>query len=372
MVAPAMPTPPPPGAPPPPASDTDTSQKAGGKWCKPLAILFGAVILAYFVFHVFDLRITNDGGSEEPAVATGGPVEFLYLDTGRVASYVAQVSGGTFDQQKVTRKLTDELNAKVVLTGLGEGGGSRAREVFLERVLKPTDASSFFGLQDSLEAEAGQLEEIRLRRFEEDVEDLEEGQMVSFETDALLSPLYLNSYLAVKHAHTLEAIFPNSVARQRAAEKFYEDVGKNPRVVFALQPTYRSAPESKRKPFKYLLPMSANGLTKERSLLKNGGGKFTVVGKLVRRFPQRGHENLPAYVDSPTLETWEQPLLSEPGELLCRTERHCIEQVRDDELTGRERRQAIRQARKRVSQTLKTQTTIERLGAVILPVAIYK
>lgn len=359
-----MPAPPPPRAPNPP--------QAAPRWCKPLALLLGAVILLYIGFHLLGLRVTSDGGSDEPAVATGGPVEFLYLDTGRVASYVAQVSGGSFEQQKVTRKLTDELNAKAVLTGLGEAGGSRAREVFLERVLKPTDASSFFSLQESLKGEDGRLEEIRLRRFEEDIEGLEEGQMVSFETDALLSPLYLNSYLAVRHAHTLEAIFPNSRARQRAAKKFYEDVGKNPRVVFALQPTYRNAPEGERKPFKYLLPMSANGLTKERSLLKNGGGQFTVVGKLVRRFPQRGREHTPAYVDSPTLETWEQPLLHEPRELLCRTERHCIEEVREEGWTGEERRQAIRDARTRVRHALKNQTTIERQGAVILPVAIYK
>jgi hypothetical protein len=347
--------------------------KAIQRWRKPLLFLLAAVV-AIVAFHLLGFQVTSDGNGGEDGVATGGPVEFLYLDTGRVASYVAQVSGGSFDQQKVTRKMTDNLDAKVVLTGLGEAGGSRAREVFLERVLKPTDASSFFALQGSLEGENDKLEDIRLRYFENDIEDLNEGQMVRFETDALLSPLYLNSYLAVKQAHTLEAMFPNSEERQQAAEGFYDDVGRNPRVVFALQPTHRpGSPESGGdESFKYLLPMSANGLTKERSLFKNGGGQFTVVGKLVRRFQQGRPGQTPAYVDSPTLETWEQPLLNEPRELLCRAERHCIEQVRREGLVGEERLPAVRAARQRVREALKQQTTIDRRGAVILPVAIYK
>lgn len=346
--------------------------KTASKCWKPLSILLGVVVLGLLGLSWFD---DSNDGTVEPDFAAETPAEFLYLDTGRVASYVAQVNGGSFDEQKLSHKLTDTLRAKAVLTGLGEAEGSKAREVFLERVLKPTDASSFFALQTSLDdedEEKDQLAEIRLRHFEEDIESLDEGQMVSFETSALLSPLYLNSYVAVKQPHTLEAMFPNSLAQQQAAERFHEDVGKNPRVVFALQPTYRTKSADARKPFKYLLPMSANGLTKERSLLKYGGGQFTVVGKLVRRFPQRGHKNTPAYIDSPTLETWEQPLLREPGELLCRTERRCIKQVRERELRGQERRQAIRAARRRVRKTLKKQTTIDRRGAVILPIAIYK
>jgi hypothetical protein len=330
-----------------------------------IAVALGIVVVLCFAYIFFG----SDDDSETD-VAGGTPVEFLYLDTGRVASYVAQVSGGTFDQQKVTRKLTDNVNAKVVLTGLGEAGGSRAREVFLERILKPTDASNFFVLEDSLEGEEGELEELGLREFGQ-LEELGEGQMVRFETEGLLSPLYLNPYLAVRHASTLEAMFPLSAERRQAAKAFYKDVGENPRVVFALRPTESSDAEA-RVAFKYLLPMTANGLTKERSLFKNGGGQFTVVGKLVRHLPQRGREDNPAYVDSPTLETWEQPLLKAPGELVCRTEPKCIGKVREQGLEGADREKAIRAARRRIKRALKRQTTISEKGAVILPVAIYK
>ncbi len=350
----------------PPAADAPGKPvKTESKKWKLLAFGLGAIIFTYLVFHLLD------DGSGEVEVSGGTPVEFLYLDTGRVSSYVAQVSGGTFDEQKVTRKQTDNVDAKVVLTGLGEAGGSRAREVFLERVLKPTDASNFFALEDSLEGSEGELEEIGLREFE-DLDELDEGQMVRFETESLLSPLYLNPYLAVRQANTLEAIFPNSAERRAAAKAFYKDVGENPRVVFALRPAERGEPGGRRVPFKYLLPMTANGLTKERSLFKNGGGQFTVVGKLVRHLPQPGWESTPVYVDSPTLETWEQPLVKAPGELLCRTERQCIDAVRRKDLTGAERKQAIRAARARIKRALKRQTTIPQGGAVILPVAIYK
>jgi hypothetical protein len=353
----------------PGANGPPKAPRSPKKWWKPVALGLGAIVLVLIAVHLFD---SGDDDATEPDFAAENPAEFLYLDTGRVASYLAQVSGGSFDEQKLSRKQTDTLSGKAVLTGLGEAGGSKAREVFLERVLKPTDASNFFALQTNLdEGDADLLADIRLRYFEEDIKHLPEGQMVSFKTSALLSPLYLSSYLAVKQRNTLEAMFPHSEARRKAAKRFREDVGSNPRVVFALQPT-STEPGGGRKPFKYLLPMSANGLTKERSLIKYGGGQFTVVGKLVRRFPQPGHAHDPAYVDSPTLETWEQPLLSAPGELVCRTERQCIERVRARELTGRKRRREIRAARKRVRAALKKQTTIDRRGAVILPVAIYK
>jgi hypothetical protein len=358
-------------APQPPAPSPDKPATDAGKW-RLAALGLGAIILIYLAFHLLGLRVTSDEADGEAEVAGGSPVEFLYLDTGRVSSYAAQVSGGTFDEQKVTRKLTDSVNAKVVLTGLGEGGGSRAREVFLERVLKPTDASSFFALEDSLEGMEDELEEVGLREIAR-VEGLEEGQMIRFETESLLSPLYLNPYLAVRQANTLEAIFPDSAARRTAAKAFYGDVGKNPRVVFALRPAQRGEPAGQRVPFKYLLPMTANGLSKERSLFKNGGGRFTVVGKVVRIFSAEGPKASVAYVDSPTLETWEQPLLKAPGELLCRTERQCIENLREaDDPSGRERRDEIRAARARITRALKRQTTIPEGGAVILPVAIYK
>lgn len=324
--------------------------------------MLGGVILAYVVFHAFGLRLTTSEGSNSinPNFPPGGPAEFLYLDPNRVNAYLAQVNGGTFDTEKVIRKLTNSLNAKVGVPG-AEGGGSQENETSVEREVKPTDASNFFLLRNGL-AQQGELNEVGLRFFNRDIAHLHEGAFVAFQSTALLSPQYLNAYLAVRDDHTIETMFPDSPRERKRAKEFSGTTGADPRVVFALQA----------KNATYLLPMDAAFLTTERSLLKYGGGRFTVVGKIVRVFPEPGHQHEPAYIDSPTRETWEQPLKSAPKELLCRTDPKCTGKVRDNNLTGTARSEAAKEARDTVLETLTRQTTIERRGAVILPVAIYK
>jgi hypothetical protein len=345
---------------------------------KLLSLVLGLVIVGIAVFGITDLRVTtSDPDTGKADFPVGGPAEFLYLDTERVGAYLAQVNGGTFDSEKLTSKLTRSLNAKLALEGVGEAGGSNTQESAVERVVTPTAASSYFALFAALEQEdeeKGGLRPIGLRYFEEDVSRLDQGRFVSFRTTALLSPIYLNAYLAVKHANTLTAIFPKSATHRASAEAFFEELGENPRVVFTLQPADLTQPidSGKRKPFTYLLPMSAQQLTDERSLLKYGGGKFTVMGKVVRIFPERTRDHRPAYVDSATLETWQNPLRRAPGELLCRTEPRCAKLVREEDLGRAKRRKAIEASRARILTALNTQTAIDRRGAVIIPVAIYK
>lgn len=275
-------------------------------------------------------------------------------------AYLAQVNGGTFDTEKVIRKLTNSLNAKVGVPG-AEGGASQGNETSVEREVKPTDASNFFLLRTGL-AQQGDLNEIGLRFFNDDIAHLHEGAFVAFQSTALLSPRYLNAYLAVREEHTIDTMFPDSPRARERAKEFSATVGTDPRVVFALQ----------RKGSTYLLPMDAAFLTTERNLLKYGGGKFTVVGKIVRIFPAPGRQNEPAYLDSPTRETWEEPLKAAPQELLCRTDPTCIDEIRKEDLKGFARIAPAEEARQQALDALDQQTQIERRGAVILPVAIYK
>ncbi|HEV2791391.1 MAG TPA: hypothetical protein VGV69_08865 [Solirubrobacterales bacterium] len=348
-------------------------QQSESKRYKVLSAVLGAVIVLFLVFQVFDLRIAGGDESEltGPNFPPGGPAEFLYLDANRVAAYLAQVNGGTFDAEKVTRKLSGSQSAKLTVPGGGEGGVSQSQETAVEREVKPTEASNFFALRSGL-LEAGELHEIGLRYFEKDVERLEQGAFVTFKTTALLSPQYLNAYLAVREDNTIAALFPDNPKRRKAAKNFFELVGQEPRVVFALQPE-KEAGGGETNPFVYLLPMNAGRLTAERSLLKYGGGRFTVVGKLVRTFPEKNRERVPAYIDSATRETWEQPLRrGAPRELLCRTDPRCIALVREEKLTGAPRGVVAESARTGALEALAEQTEIQSRGAVILPVAIYK
>jgi hypothetical protein len=325
-----------------------------------------AAIAAHLVFGIG----SNDskGGGTALNFPKGGPAEFLYLDSGRVAAFLAQFDGGSFSNEKQTHKLTDTLQGNLNVEGIEED--------FIEREVTPTAASNFFTLYTAMKKQHD-VRRVPLSHFESAVHSLPEGQFVSFKTPALLSPIYLDPYLASRRPHGLRDIFPPNgrhgappqvTAERRAAWKFKSEVGKDPRIVFSLH----TGRKSHQKPFVYLLPMSSELLTEEQSLLSHGGGKFTVVGKLVRSFPEEGDTQKRAYIDSTALETWEAPLRSAPGELICRTEPRCVAYLREHHLRGKERLKPIRAARRRELRALNEQTEIEKRGAVILPIAIYK
>lgn len=351
------------------------------RW-KAAVVVVGLGVLALITLYIVDPG-SEDASAFQPAFPPGGPAEFLYLDTARVATYLAQVEGGEVESEKLSRKLTQSLNTKIAVKDVGEISATQANELAAERTLKPTAASSFFALQTRLE-DAKVVASLDSRRFEKDVERLKEGKFVSFETSTLLSPIYLNAYLAVLHAGSLAAIFPHSRDHRKAAENFFEKVGPTARAAFALKhfgpPTGGVASDdsqgSEREEFVYLLPVIVPLLSSERSLLKYGGGEFTVFGKLVRRFPEpTTQERKFAYVDSATQETWEQAIRRAPGELLCRTEPHCAAAIRGkgkEQLSDAERVDEMKENRREILDALEEQTSIPERGAVILPIAIYK
>jgi hypothetical protein len=361
---------------------------------KILTIVLKGLIAAAAIVLIVNGLSGHNGSHGNPNFPEGGPAEFLYLDNARVAAYLGQINGGSFDKETIKNTATDSVNAKLSVPGTGEGGGEHSEESFVEREVKPTQASRFFALYQGMK-QVELIVPVRLRHFEEDLEGrkegesdenlegLEEGEFVSFKTTALRSPIYLNAYLASRRPATLTALFPGgateqlkakSTAERHASRRFVKRLGKNPRFVFSLHPeeAIGENAEAAPKPFVYLLPMSAAQLTEERSLLKYGGGQFTVFGKVVRIFPELQHDHDPAYVDSPTLETWEQPIKSAPGELICRTDPRCAKNVRREKLRGGKRRREIKASRTRELAALHEQTVIGQRGAVIIPVGIYK
>jgi hypothetical protein len=393
-------------------------RKRRGVYLVGVSLLVGILI----GWQPWDRAGENPDRNEFPA---GGPAEFLYLDRARVIAYLAQLEGGTFTTETLTNKLSNDVSGKLAFQSIGEIGGSSSEENSLARDLTPTAAADYFAFLKGL-GKRGGLETIGLGRFKKEVQTLREGQFVSFQTHALRAPVYVNPYLALRQPTTFASIYPapqrarvgiERGRRQRArALHFRQRLGKNPRIVLALRPldekeltrlreggkarptsapelaiderreVLRHLPEPPRREEEaeekvkkrkleeeehtlYLMPMDARLLTRERSLIKFGGGEFTVVGKVVRIFPEPGDSNAPAYVDSPTLETWEQPLAHAPSRLLCATDSIC---KTEEQKSGGKNKTAIGESRGRYLETLREQTEIPRRGAVILPIAIYK
>jgi hypothetical protein len=393
---------------------TLTNHHAHVTCLKVIGLLIAGVAVG-LVLHALHFRspITFSEGS----TATGEkrPFEFLYLDSGRVEAYLAQLEGGTFARQRLSHKLLQTASGEVTVPNAAKAGVSTQDESFVEREVTATAASRYIELLHELKS--GEIDTIdHMYDFQDEVRcKLDEGDFVTFRTRSLRPPIYLNPYLAVSQAGTLSALFPMPSrnvaqrqvvkARRKASRQFRKQVGENPRVVFAIQPSVDHELGS----VKYLLPMTVAQLTDERSLIKYGGGSFTVMGKVVRVFPQRrgcsGEEAAPgsgerseappseteskaerqlhgeaqrereehlAYVDSPTRETWEHPLEQANGELICRTSPVCAKKVRKQGLLGKKRRDLIEAARTEVVEKMRAQTRIRRTGAVIIPVAIYK
>jgi hypothetical protein len=365
-------------------------------------LITGGVIVAAVIggFVLAKLHFRSPFGPADATAVKHTPLEFLYLDNTRVEAYLAELDRGTFAQQSLRHKETTKESAEVAASGAKAGSSSEAED-FIERVVTPTAASEFIELDDLLSPHDLVLDQSGSEGAEDDGEEdeLQEGDFVRFQANSLRPPTYLNPYLAVQQAGTLSALFPMPshqpaqravVERRReASRQFKKQVGEDPRVVFALQMTTGSETESA----KVLLPLKASELTDERSLIKFGGGRFTVVGKVVRIFPEEGEEGIEsgvngrhgeplAYVDSPTRETWEHPLENAPGELICRTSPKCVREVEErrnaqgkvvrTKKVGEERREAIRRTRQRMLTKLHNQTEIAKEGTVILPIAIYK
>jgi len=303
------------------------------------------------------------------------PAEFLYLDTDRVAAYLGQLDGGIAKSERLTEKLSSENSAKVS-GNFFEVGASAQRENFIERQVTPTAAAGFFRLVSFLQ-EQGDLHDVSVENLDE-FTALPPGSFVRFHSHDVRMPIYANPYFVVRQASTLKALFPTAgadsyereqiEAERKSARSYAHQVGPNPRIVLAVTPA------SSHETISYLLPLRYRQLTDERSLIKAGGGGFTVIGKLVREFgdrgDRRGRHHPPAYVDSPTRETWTNPLEHTPKRLLEYSSSKCRPPRGEIEASERERERPT--LRTCVMSRLKSQTKIPDAGAVILPVAIFK
>jgi hypothetical protein len=344
----------------------------------PTATLILALVL---LGSILGVHLRSPFGSDAPATGQSvnrRPAEFLYLDSHRALAYLAQLEGGTTESEQVSHKLTETLGGKLALKGILEANGETQSEDFAQRDVTPTAASSFVELVEALEV-AGKLRHPTLRCFQCGCAPTE-GEFVIFTTSAARAPIYLNPYLAVRQSVTLSALFPTGgtdneqrkaiLTEREAARKFATQVGTDPRIVFDLRPG-----DERGAPTQYLLPVSYRQLTSERSLIKYGGGAFTVLGKVVRVFPERGQkteeeEREEPYVDSATRETWRRPLENAIPRLICSSDPVCVKRTRGADLEEREA--AIDTTRTEMEDALREQTEVESRGAVILPIAIYK
>jgi hypothetical protein len=344
-----------------------------------------SVLLAFVIFSAFGLNLRWPIGEDGSRLAVDAPppAEFLYLDSPRALSYLAQMQGGTTSSEEQSHKVTRSVTSRLVLQGLLDAGATSEEEEAAQRVVTPTAASSYIELIDTLKSNHDLVEVDDIGDFTDFKKAVHEGQFVLFRASSMRPPTYVNPYLAVRQPEALNALFPvvgdraerrQVLAVRRAAGKFVERVGENPRIVFDLR---RRGDGN--AAVQYLLPIQYAGLSHERSLFKNGGGEFEVLGKAVRIFPESkeekevihdgGSPKRLVYIDSATRDTWSEPLKHADPNLICRAAPQCAQEVAESP-EGRGR--AFDTVMHELITGLSSQTQIHSLGAVIIPVAIYK
>jgi hypothetical protein len=371
-----------------------------------------ALFVAVGVVAVTAWSVIREDGSGSFEFNTGlAPAEYLYLDNGRVLSYLSQVRGGLSENEKRSIKVTESLNAGIE-EGPAKVGASRSRERFVEEVVTPTAASNFFRLYDELEgAEASgtYFHVLRHRQFDpEEYAEVNEGDFVAFRDVTLNLPAYAADYYFVKRFGSLD---PGEASARHLdclrltegelekVKKWVKPFGRNPRMTLTAEVEFardRKADEAKRvkpkrvKPkrvkgkrvkgkrakgkrekvkkwVKLMLPVEYASLADEQSLLR--GARLTILGKVVRK-DQR-------YQDAPTLTTFGPRLRKMPKFLVAK--KGCVNRRVGLKEGGRARRrrreedkaEERRRVRARLIRKLRKGTTLRPKGLVIIPVAIY-
>lgn len=353
-----------------------------------------AVGLAALVIGVGGGKGSSGSGKFEARIP---PVEFLYLDGGRILNFLAELEGG---EVGVVHRISKEIkDLKVGASASGfEVGASAQHEDADESTLTRTESSELGILLAGLEDDEWQGVDYHVVDLDKakDLEDVREGMLVKFVTHYLLSPGYIRPYVVIRQSATLAALFPRSPGNEadakrfeeqrRKAESFARQVGPDPRLTFEVEPPANGA----RKALTLLLPMRYSDLTRERSLLEKGrdeytGGRLVVVGKVIREFKEPTDTTVdcggeqpcldtpgPEYTDYATREIWRNPLKEASTYLIDHVSHSCeISQAAAGGGEGRASSEPIR-GRRCFLDKLNRQTRLYAPGAVILPIAIYK
>jgi hypothetical protein len=312
---------------------------------------------------------SNDSGGE--FISALPPDEFLYLDGGKILTYLSELEGGERGPVHRIAKEVKELKGTIGTDGFNVGAMSQ-RETSAESTLVRTEASELGLLLRDLKADSRHGVSYHRVDLSEpgSVTALKEGELVRFVTHSLSAPGYIRPYVVVRDSATLGALFPRKIGSVPSAEHakqqrhlakvFTHQIGPNPRITFLISPPERASGVPT-----ILLPLNYSGLTTERSLLekdreRHTGGRLVVFGKVDRMFPR---------ASSPC----ENPIEQASSYLIEHVSHNCKLQAAeaDGDSDGGQGSKPLKGTECFVSE-LKKQTEVAAPAAVIVPIAILK
>jgi hypothetical protein len=213
------------------------------------------------------------------------PYEYLYLDSGRVDSYLGELDEGNVNS--LTRSETETSNASLgfQLDTVGSATATQGRQLTVSAVVTKTEADNFYTLLEQLEGGALTTVSTGSTALSTELSPsvAPVGTMIRIENAFVQLPPYLSAYPILRYARfetRSPAFEPPRLSQYDlsrytsgpAAEKsrlaFIKQLGPNPRLPFIIQEPNMTI----------VIPARYTNLTGDPSLLS---ARLTVVGKIV-------------------------------------------------------------------------------------------
>jgi hypothetical protein len=269
------------------------------------AVFVLLVLVAYLVF--FDRPKSGHDSRHRK------PYEYLYLDSGRVDSFLGELDEGQV--HTVSRQETESSNASLgfQLDTVGSATATQGRQLTVSAVVTKTEADNFYSLLEQLEHGSLTTVDASSPRLPSDLSPsaVPVGSMVRIKDAFLRLPPYLSPYPLLRYARfeTRSAAFGKpslsayslsrytaGPAAERARIAFIRKVGPNPRLPFSIE----------RADVTIVIPARFANLTGDASLLS---ARLTVVGKVAFNVEE-------GFGDGASEDTYLPALLHAPPALL--------------------------------------------------------
>lgn len=225
--------------------------------------------------------------SDQPSKRTSRhrkPYEYLYLDSGRVDSYLGELDEGNVES--LSRSETETSNASLgfQLDTVGSATATRGKQLTVSAVVTKTEADNFYSLLEQLQNGSLTTASAGSPSLSYQLSDraVPVGTMVRIENAFVQLPPYLSAYPLLRYArfetvaHTFEAPklsqyqlsrYTTGAAAERTRLAFIRRIGSNPRLPFII----------KEPGMTIVIPARFANLTGDPSLLS---ARLTIVGKV--------------------------------------------------------------------------------------------
>jgi hypothetical protein len=255
-------------------------------WLKGVLHSRFAYLLAGAVLGVIVVSYASTR-SDQPSRHTGRhrkPYEYLYLDSGRVDSYLGELDEGNV--ASLSRSETETSNASLgfQLDTVGSATATRGKQLTVSAVVNKTEADNFYSLLEQLQSGSLASASAGSPSLSYQLSDraVPVGTMIRIENAFVQLPPYLAAYPLLRYArfetlsHAFEAPklsqyhlsrYTTGAAAERARLAFIRKIGSNPRLPFII----------KEPGMTIVIPARFANLTGDPSLLS---ARLTIVGKV--------------------------------------------------------------------------------------------